>query len=187
MEAIPAQPPNRVQLVPVVHEQVKRAASASAEVATKRRPADAMAKEEPRALARLAIAAASGAAEGPEDPNSVPASSSAGPEYQRPEQLAAYTAAHRRLAVAFPEANVPKVIAQVASGKVDAGTALANLVLDQSGSRPTVPTLREAAGRAQSSQAFSGPGRKLSPPTRRVTGKQPPRGRSRSVARAAKA
>ena len=171
-----------MQLVPVVHEQVKRAASANAGVAAKRRPADEVAAREPRAVARLAIAAASGAAAGPESPDEVPGSSSAGLEYVKPEQLQAYSAAHRRLIASFPGANIPKIIEQVSRGRVDHGTALANLVLDQSGSRPTAPTLMEAAGRAN--LAFSGQGRRLSEPNRRVTGKQPPRTRSRSGARA---
>jgi hypothetical protein len=182
LEAVPAQPPGRMELVPVVHEAVKRATSASAEAAAKWRPADEVAAREPRAVARLAIAAASGAAAGPESPGEVPSFSSAGPEYVKAEQLAAYSAAHRRLAVAFPGADISKVVEQVSRGRVDPGTALANLVLDQSGSRPTAPTLMEAAGRAN--LASSGQGRRLSEPNRRVTGKQPPRTRSRSGARA---
>ena len=109
LEAVSAQPPNRMQLVPVVNEAVKRAASASAEAAVKRRPADEVAAREPRAVARLAIAAASGAAAGPESPDEVPGSSSAGPEFVKPEQLQAYSAAHRRLAIAFPRAVIPKI------------------------------------------------------------------------------
>ena len=195
LEAVPAQPPNRAELVPVV--QIKRAASESEQVMAKRRPADELARKEPRALSRLAIAAASGAASGPEHPDEVPASSSAGPEYKRPEQVAPYAAANgalaskaaARIAAAFPGVDARRIVDQVARGEVDAGTALANLYLDQSGSRPTM-SMRDAAARASSvdGRFFSGKAYRLTsnPPARRPRDKMPvppTRGRSRSNVR----
>jgi hypothetical protein len=203
LEAVPAQPPNTAPLEMVPAAQTKRAASRAASegeaAIAKRRPADAVARKEPRALSRLAIAAASGAAAGPEQPDEVPASSGAGPEYKRPEQVAPYAAsqgalvnkATRRIAAAFPGVDARKIVAAVERGEVDPGTALANLYLDQSGSRPTMPNLRAAAARASSAngQPFSGKAHRLTsnPPMQRVRGKTPvapARGRSRSNVRA---
>jgi hypothetical protein len=190
LEMVPAQPPNRMELVPVENPQVKRAASrAASEEQAKRRPADELAKREPRALSRLAIAAASGSASGPERPDEVPASSSAGPEYKRPEQVAPYAAAN---GVAVESRAVRKLRAagfyvQPGPG-VNAGAALAG-ALDTSGGRPTVPNLREAGARASSANGrfFGGKAYRLDPPpTRRLRGKTPvapSRGRSRSGAR----
>ena len=127
----------------------------------------------------------------------VPASSSAGPEYKRPEQVAPYAAANgalaskaaARIAAAFPGVDAQRIVNMVARGEVDAGTALANLYLDQSGSRPTMP-MRDAAARAGSADGrfFGGKAHRLTsnPPTRRLRGKTPvapSRGRSRSGAR----
>ena len=78
----------------------------------------------------------------------------------------------------------------VARGEVDAGTALANLYLDQSGGRPVARNIRETAARAGSADGrfFGGEAHRLTsnPPTRRLRGKTPvapSRGRSRSGAR----
>ena len=202
LEMVPAPPPSRMALVPVENPQTKRAASraasASEQVMAKRRPADELAKREPRALSRLAIAAASGAAAGPEHPDEVPASSSAGPEYKRPEQVAPYAAANgalaskaaARIAAAFPGVDAQKIVGKVARGEVDAGTALVNLHLDQSGGRPVARNIRDTAARAGSATGrfFGGKAHRLTsnPPDRRLRGKTPvapSRGRSRSGAR----
>jgi hypothetical protein len=191
LEMVPAQPPNRMALVPVENPQVKRAASRAASEEQAKRPADELAKREPRAVARLAIAAASGSASGPERPDEVPASSSAGPEYKRPERVAPYAAANR---VAVESRAVRKLRAAgfdvpARSGGVNAGAALAG-ALDTSGGRPTVPNLREAGARASSATGrfFGGKAHRLAsdPPTRRLRGKTPVapnRARSRSAAR----
>jgi hypothetical protein len=195
LETEPANPPDRMALVPVEHPQTKRRAAsraASEEQATaKRRPADALAKREPQALSRLAIAAASGAAAGPEQPDEVPASSSAGPEYKRPEQVAPYAAANGVAVESKVERKLRAAgfIVPGRSGGVNAGAALAG-ALDASGGRPTVPNLRDAAARASSvdGRFFSGKAYRLTsnPPARRPRDKMPvppTRGRSRSNAR----
>jgi hypothetical protein len=119
----PPQPPNRGQLVPAAEPApaVKRAQS---------RPADELAKRERKTQAGLAIAAASGAMAGPERPEEVPASSSAGPEYKTPERLAPMAAAREgtstkavaRIAAAFPGVDARRLVGKVERGEVDAGT-----------------------------------------------------------------
>ena len=184
LEAVPAQPPGRMELVPVVNPQVKRPPS--------RRPADELAKRERRVQGRLAIAAAAGAATGPERPEEVPSSSSAGPRYQTPEQLAPLTAARQ----AVKPAALPEAVRRLKAAGFPVNTSMVGmnagiaLGADTSGSRPTVPTLNEAA---QRNVPFSGKPYRLGsnpPVNRRLTGKQAAvrvRGRSsrsRSAARA---
>ena len=166
LEAVPAQPPGRMELVPVENPQVKRPPS---------RPADELAKRERRVRGSLAIAAAAGAP-APEQPEEVPSSSSAGPRYQTPEQLAPLAAARQAVQpAALPSAAARRLKAAGfdVSGRsmvgVNAGVALGG---DTSGSRPTIPTLGEAS---QRNVPFSGrPFRLRSDPpvNRRLTGKQ---------------
>lgn len=183
IEAVPAAAPNRMQLVPVVNPQTKRAQSSGEEVMAKRRPAEALAQREPKAVARLAIAAAQGATTGPEHPEEVPSSSAAGPEYKRPEQVAPYAAASG----AAPSNAVRRL--KAAGFDVDPGArgrgvnAGAALAADTSGSRPTPPMGERAM--STTGRFFGGKAHRLTsyPPTRRQTTKTPvERGRSRSRA-----
>ena len=131
----------------------------------------------------FAIAAAAGAASGPEPPEEVPSSSSAGPEYKTPERVQPLAAARQAVKPALPARAARKIeaagfnvdAARRNMAGVNAGVALGG---DTSGSRPTAPTLSEAARR----QAFSGTAYRLTsdPPARRLKEKTPARARTRS-------
>ena len=165
LEAVPAQPPGRMELVPVVNPQVKRPPS---------RPADELEKRERRVQGRLAIAAAAGAAT-PEQPEEVPSSSSAGPQYKTPEQLAPLAAARQ----AVKPAELPPAVRRLKAASFPVNTNMVGmnagfaLGADTSGSRPTVPTLNEAV---QRNEPFRGRPFRLKsaePVNRRLYGKQP--------------
>ena len=181
LEMVPAAPAGRGML--------------TEDTATKRppsRPADELRQRERRVQGRLAIAAAAGAASGPEQPEEVPSSSSAGPKYQTPERVQPLAAA--RQAVKPRQSRVQRRL-EAAGFKVDieaarramvganAGVALGG---DTSGSRPTVPTLGEAA---RQNAPFTGRPHRLTsdPPARRLREKTPARARARTRSRSVKA
>ncbi len=188
LERRPAQPPNRGQLAlaDAPAPAVKRASS------SRPGPADDLAKRERKVQGSLAIAAAAGAAAGPEHPSEVPASSSAGPEYKTPERLAPLAAARQ---ASQPAALPPRAARKIEAAGFDIQGARRNMVGvnagvalggDTSGSRPTVPHLREAARR---NEPFRGTAHRLGsdPPTRRLTKKTPVAARARTRSRSVKA